>query len=322
MEEIRKFVDEMMVWAGVSGNSVPVLRHLLLTVTAILLAIISDFLCRKILVPLISKITEKTEASWDDVLFNKKRTQLGLPYCAGCRHPVAHATHLSGISDFQGNPRKSYGHLYRGDVCENRPYFHRVFQRTGRCQGSPVLCSTVFSYFLWRAQGSHALCCRCRGGGHPVGQESAYLVCWIGCHFCSPHAGFQGYDYGFGFGVRLTSNDMLHKGDWITVKSVDANGIVEEMSLTTVKVRNFDNTIVTISPTTLVNGSFQNWIGMQNSGGRRVKRFIYFDFRSIRLVDDLLKQKLISKHFATEDSFKLKESLRRLWRKTDRKARI
>lgn len=68
MEEIRKFVDEMMVWAGVSGDSVPVLRHLLLTVTAILLAIISDFLCRKILVPLISKITEKTEASWDDVL--------------------------------------------------------------------------------------------------------------------------------------------------------------------------------------------------------------------------------------------------------------
>ena len=95
------------------------------------------------------------------------------------------------------------------------------------------------------------------------------------------------------------------------MKSVDANGIVEEMSLTTVKVRNFDNTIVTISPTTLVNGSFQNWIGMQNSGGRRVKRLVYFDFRSIRLVDDLLKQKLISKHFATEDSFKLKESLQK-----------
>ena len=72
MEEIRKLVDEMMVWAGVSGDSVPVLRHLLLTVTAILLAIISDFLCRKILVPLISKITEKTEISWDDVLFNKE----------------------------------------------------------------------------------------------------------------------------------------------------------------------------------------------------------------------------------------------------------
>lgn len=116
---------------------------------------------------------------------------------------------------------------------------------------------------------------------------------------------------GLASGVRLTSNDMLHKGDWITVKSVDANGIVEEMSLTTVKVRNFDNTIVTISPTTLVNGSFQNWIGMQKSGGRRVKRVVYFDFRSIKLVDEALKKSLLEKHFATEDSFKLKESLQK-----------
>ena len=106
-------------------------------------------------------------------------------------------------------------------------------------------------------------------------------------------------------GVRLTSNDMLHKGDWITVKSVDANGIVEDISLTTVKVRNFDNTIVTISPINLVNGSFQNWIGMQKSGGRRAKRVVYFDFRSVRLVDETLKRNLLAKHFSTEDSFQL-----------------
>jgi len=92
---------------------------------------------------------------------------------------------------------------------------------------------------------------------------------------------------------------------------VDANGIVEEMSLTTVKVRNFDNTIVTISPTTLVNGSFQNWIGMQKSGGRRVKRVVYFDFRNIKLVDEALKKSLLEKHFATKDSFMLKESLQK-----------
>ena len=122
---------------------------------------------------------------------------------------------------------------------------------------------------------------------------------------------------GLAAGVRLTSNDMLHKGDWITVKSVDANGIVEEMSLTTVKVRNFDNTIVTISPATLVNGSFQNWIGMQKSGGRRVQRKVYFDFRSIRLVDEELRARLLEKHFATEDSFKPKESLQKMLAKAE-----
>ena len=72
MEEISNFVDSMITWAGVTGDYVPMLRHILLTITAVLLAMLSDFLCRKILVPLISKITEKTEVSWDDVLLNRK----------------------------------------------------------------------------------------------------------------------------------------------------------------------------------------------------------------------------------------------------------
>ena len=72
MEEIRKFVASMITWAGITGDYVPMLRHILLTIIAVLLAMLSDFLCRKILVPLISKITEKTEISWDDVLLNRK----------------------------------------------------------------------------------------------------------------------------------------------------------------------------------------------------------------------------------------------------------
>ena len=77
---------------------------------------------------------------------------------------------------------------------------------------------------------------------------------------------------------------MLHKGDWITVEKAGVNGTVEEITLTTVKVRNFDNTIVTITPQTLVDDSFQNWKPMQEGDGRRVMRRIYIDFRSIRLV--------------------------------------
>jgi miniconductance mechanosensitive channel len=90
-------------------------------------------------------------------------------------------------------------------------------------------------------------------------------------------------------GIRLTSAEMLHVGDWITVPSTQADGPVIEMSLTTVKVRNFDNTIVTVSPTTLVNGSFQNWKGMQASEGRRVKRRVYFDFRSLAFTTRVAK---------------------------------
>ena len=97
---------------------------------------------------------------------------------------------------------------------------------------------------------------------------------------------FQDTIKGLVAGIRLTNNDMVHVGDWITVASAGVNGRVEDISLTTVKVRNFDNTIVTVSPQTLVDGSFQNWLGMEQNEGRKQTRQIYFDFRSIHLDDD------------------------------------
>ena len=102
-------------------------------------------------------------------------------------------------------------------------------------------------------------------------------------------------------GIRLTSNEMVHKGDWITVDSANADGIVEEMSLTTVKIRNFNNTISTVSPQTLINGSFKNWIGMQESEGRRVTRRLYFDYRSIRLADEEMKKHLTTKKYCDKE---------------------
>jgi small-conductance mechanosensitive channel len=75
---------------------------------------------------------------------------------------------------------------------------------------------------------------------------------------------------GFVAGVQLSANDMLRIGDWIALPNDTANGTVEEITLNTVKIRNWDNTISTVPPYTLVNNSFQNWRGMQESGGRRV----------------------------------------------------
>ena len=97
---------------------------------------------------------------------------------------------------------------------------------------------------------------------------------------------FQDTIKGLVAGIRLASNDMLHIGDWITVPSAGANGKVEEITLTTVKVRNFDNTIITVSPQALVDGSFQNWNGMLENEGRKQVRQVYFDFRSLTVDDD------------------------------------
>ena len=87
---------------------------------------------------------------------------------------------------------------------------------------------------------------------------------------------------GFVSGIQLSANNMLKVGDWITMPKYGADGTVIEVTLNTVKIRNFDNTITTIPPYLLISDSFQNWQGMQESGGRRVKRSINIDMTSVR----------------------------------------
>lgn len=82
-------------------------------------------------------------------------------------------------------------------------------------------------------------------------------------------------------GLQLSQNDMLRVGDWIVVPSTIANGIVIDVNLTAVKVQNWDNTIVTLPPYTLVSTSFQNWRGMTESGCRQIARSVIIDSDTI-----------------------------------------
>lgn len=83
-------------------------------------------------------------------------------------------------------------------------------------------------------------------------------------------------------GIQLSAAKMLKPGDWVTVERLGINGVVETVTLITVKIRNFDNTITTVPPYTLVSEAFQNWDGMKVRHARRVKRALRIDMTSIR----------------------------------------
>ena len=89
---------------------------------------------------------------------------------------------------------------------------------------------------------------------------------------------------GFVAGVQLSKNNMIRIGDWIQTPDGSANGTVEEITLNTVKVRNWDNTITTIPPYTLISTPFKNWRGMQESGGRRVDKMIHLDMTTVEVI--------------------------------------
>ena len=100
---------------------------------------------------------------------------------------------------------------------------------------------------------------------------------------------------GFVASVQVSLNDMVRIGDWITFDKFGADGDVIEINLATVKVRNFDNTTTTIPTYSLISDSFRNWRGMLNSDGRRIKRHILIQAKSIRFLneEELLKMKKI-----------------------------
>lgn len=97
---------------------------------------------------------------------------------------------------------------------------------------------------------------------------------------------------GFVAGIQLAANRMVSKGDWIQMDKYGADGAVEDVTLTTVKVRNWDNTITMIPAYALVSDAFKNWRGMSESGGRRIKRSINIDVNSIKFLSDDEKSRL------------------------------
>ena len=115
-----------------------------------------------------------------------------------------------------------------------------------------------------------------------VNKSPATLFAGLGASAAILMLVFKDSILGFVAGIQLSAHDMLRPGDWITMPSANANGIVQEITLNTVKVQNFDNTISTIPPYNLVNSSFQNWRGMVESGGRRVMKSIYLDLNTIK----------------------------------------
>lgn len=124
-----------------------------------------------------------------------------------------------------------------------------------------------------------------------MGENPLALLSGIGALTAVISLVFKDTILGFVAGIQLSSNQMLRIGDWIEMQKYGADGDVIEITLNTVKVQNFDKTIVTIPAYVLVSDSFKNWRGMQEFGGRRIKRSLYIDMTSVDFcTEDMLER--------------------------------
>ena len=284
MEKIQFLVEELVKAFGMTGHAVNTVTHVVLVVVAILLAALSGWICRKVVVPMVLKLTAKTEAKWDDLLFNERVLKtacsivpaiviwLVLPWTFSDFPSVRVVlARLTAIYITVMSTRAVIVFIDSFKLLENGPRSARQQYIYSVCGISKIVIIFIAIIVVIAIV---------------VDKNPTTLFAGLGAASAILMLAFQDAIKGLVAGIRLTNNDMVHIGDWITLGSAGVNGRVEDISLTTVKVRNFDNTIVTVTPQTLVDGSFQNWLGMEQNVGRKQSRRVYFDFRSIRLDDD------------------------------------
>ena len=300
MDTIKIYVEELIRLCGISGSGVPIVRHALLVLVAVLLAWMAGVLCRRIFVPLIHKLTSRTNNQWDEVLLNDN------VLVTACRI-------IPAIVIWQLLPLVFYQYPAVREVLTRFTAIYivvmsvRLFitfltsvtqlelsRSSSVRQYINTFCGVIKILVIFLAV---IIVVAILFDKNPMS-----LIAGLGATSAILMLVFKDTIEGLVAGIRLTSNDMVKKGDWITVPSTPADGIVEEISLTTVKVRNFDNTTVTVPPLTLVNGSFQNWRSMQRGAGRRVKRLLFVDFRSVKILTDEQKNALaVNGYFTTEE---------------------
>ena len=280
MINLGSWMNGILIGWGVDPKIANTFDEMIIAAFLVILAIGLDYLCQAIFVGSMKKLAQHTHYQWDSLLLKRKVVHhlvhtipgilvyalLPLAFIRGkgllllsqkiCAVYIVFAL-LLAINGFILVFLDMYN---MRQVNKNRPIkgFMQVLQVLLFFIGGIVIIAIL------------------------IGKSPASLFAGLGASAAILMLVFKDTILGFVAGIQLSANDMLRPGDWITVPGSNANGIVQEITLNTVKIQNFDNTISTIPPYTLVNASFQNWRGMVESGGRRVMKSIFLDLNTIK----------------------------------------
>ena len=295
---LRNWVTDLLNSLLTPETAQPFISPTLLVII-ILVSVASYFLCVRIVTPLTALITRKTETEWDDDILNDKAmrafSQLAPALILAWLLPQAFSNHAWGVELIERLTKVYIVYAVVNLLC--------------------VLISNTVDGFEKRDKGAEHNLTVIEGAvklllvliGVIIGlsilfnREPGMVLTGFGASAAVLMLVFQDTIKGFVAGVQLTLNNMLKKGDWIVCDKAGANGSVQSIKLTTVKVQNWDNSIVTIHPYTLISDSFRNYQNMRDMGARRVCRSIYVDFDSIRFLSRQELERLRERGLITDE---------------------
>jgi miniconductance mechanosensitive channel len=289
MNDPSIWIKELFIEAGLSYSLSSLLSTVTLVVIVSILSWFANFLAKLIINTLVTRIVKKTSSQWDDIFLEQKVfTRL------------SHLAPALVIWFMAGWALKAYpGWLI---AVHKLAYIYMVFA------GMIVLLAFIEAWHqiyntLAVAQHRHI-----KGYVQLVKilvilitilvvvsvifrKDISTIIAGLGAMAAVLILVFKDTLLGLVASIQLSADNMLRVGDWITVPKRDVDGLVVDITLNNVKIQNFDKTIVNVPTYSLVNDSFQNWKGMEESGVRQIKRSIFIDMKSICFLNNEMREK-------------------------------
>lgn len=275
-------LENWLINEGVAEYWAIILQSIIAIVLVILVAFIADFIVKKVLISVITKLVRKTKTNWDDILLERKVFDKIAHFA-----PATIIYYSAGLIDHQGlnNFLQNGAYVYMVILAimlidtflnaANDIYNTRPESKTRPIKGFLQIVK-IFFY----AMGIISIIAMF------FEEDPLKIIAGMGAFAAVILLIFKDTILGFVASIQLSANKMVNIGDWISMPSKGTDGTVIDISLNTVKVQNWDKTISTIPTYSLVSESFSNWKGMEESGGRRIKRHLNLDVKSIHFLSE------------------------------------
>jgi miniconductance mechanosensitive channel len=273
-------ISDWLMRLGLGQAAAVFAGRLLAIVVMLTVACIAYIIAKRLLLRIVKRLVERSKTIWDDILLKRKvfnRFSYFAPalviYWMAPFVPVGSAAVIAALQLAAKIYMVVVGLLVFDSFLNSIVEIYRTFEFAQKMpiRGFVQAAKIVLYFFA----GIIIL-------AMIMGKSPVMLFGGLGAMMAVIMLIFKDSILGFVAGIQLSSNEMIHIGDWIEMPKYGADGDVIDIALTTVKVQNWDKTIVTIPTYALISDSMKNWRGMSESGGRRIKRSIYIDMSSVK----------------------------------------
>ena len=289
-----EFIRNQLLGYGVEEDYVGFLSYVTMISFIVILCIIANFITKKIVIRFITHIVSKNKFKWDDILLERKVFHR-LSHIVPAIIIYTFATTFSTYQNVIEKVALAYIIIVALSVINCLlNALNDVYQTYEVSKVKPIKGYIQVVKIVVFILGTVLVI------ANLVGESPLILLSGIGALSAVLMLVFKDSLLGLVAGIQLSANDMVRVGDWIEVPKYGADGDVIDISLNTVMVRNFDRTVTMLPSYALISDSFKNWRGMQESGGRRIKRALYIDTTSITFCTKEMLENYKSIHYLSD----------------------